>query len=57
MPVLAVGEIYHLMLFALELEGMWEMGRLVLMNFLHRLGGGVGGTQSIRLGGRRSLPK
>ena len=33
------------------------MGRLVLMSYLRHLGGGVGGTQSIRLGGRRSLPE
>jgi hypothetical protein len=57
MPVRVVGGIYHLMLFELELEETWGMGRLVLMNYLHRLGGDVGGKQSIRLGGRRILPE
>jgi hypothetical protein len=57
MPVRVVGGIDHLMLFGLELEVKWGMGRLVLMNYLHRLGGGVGGKQSIRLIGRRSLPE
>jgi hypothetical protein len=57
MPVRVVGGIYHLMLFELELEETWGMGRLVLMNYLHRLGGDVGEKQSTRLGGRRILPE
>ena len=56
MPVQVVGGIYHLMLFGLELEETWGMDRLVLMNYLHHLGGDVGVKQSTRLGGRRNLP-
>lgn len=57
MPVRVVGGIYHLMLFGLELEVTWERGRLVLMNYLHHLGGDGGEKQSTRLGGRRILPE
>jgi hypothetical protein len=56
MPVRVVGGFYHLMLFGLELEVTLVRGRLVLMSYLHRPGGGEGGKQSIRLGGRRILP-
>jgi len=36
---------------------MWAKGKLVSKSYHHRLAGGVGVRQSIRLGVRRNLPE